>query len=277
MGRVLKHGISDRRPIGFFDSGVGGLSILREVRRLLPAESMVYLADNAHFPYGALAEETLRALAGRITAFLLERDVKLVVVACNTATVHALSHLRAAYPHIPFVGVVPVVKPLAQRTQTGVIALLVTPSTARSPYLAGLIEDHATGCRVLTVPCPGLAELVEVAGISRASTTAVLEHLLEPLAGSGADALGLGCTHYPFLRGRIQRLVGSGVQVLDSGDAVARRVRAVLIERTALASTGAVVTYALYSTGDPVTLARAARRYLRLPPVMVRRIDLGPS
>jgi glutamate racemase len=104
-----------------------------------------------------------------------------------------------------------------------------------------------------------------------------LEHLLEPLAGSGADALGLGCTHYPFLRGRIQRLVGSGVQVLDSGDAVARRVRAVLIERTALASTGAVVTYALYSTGDPVTLARAARRYLRLPPVMVRRIDLGPS
>ncbi|MGH2388432.1 MAG: glutamate racemase, partial [Chloroflexota bacterium] len=106
----------DTRPIGFFDSGVGGLSIFRAVRRLLPAESMVYLADNAHFPYGALDDEALRALTSRLAAFLLTQDVKLIVAACNTATVHALSHLRAVYPDLPFVGVVPVVKPLAQYT-----------------------------------------------------------------------------------------------------------------------------------------------------------------
>jgi glutamate racemase len=260
----------DRRPIGFFDSGVGGLSILREVRRLLPAESMVYLADNAHFPYGSLDADTLRQLAGRITAFLLGRDVKLVVVACNTATVHVLSHLRASYPDIPFVGVVPVVKPLALRTRVGVIAMLVTPATADSAYLAGLIADHAPGCRVVTVPCSGLAELVESGDIAGPSITPVLERLLAPVAASGADVLGLGCTHYPFLWGRIQRLVGPGVQILDSGYAVARRVRAVLTEMEALAPAGSPATYKLHSTGDPAPLARAARRYLRLPEATIR-------
>jgi glutamate racemase len=255
----------DRRPIRFFDSGVGGLSIFREVRRLLPAESMVYLADNAHFPYGALDEDMLRLLAGRITAFLLGQNVKLVVAACNTATVHALSHLRSVFPGLPFVGVVPVVKPLVKLTRTGVIAMLVTPATADSAYLAGLIADYAPGCRVVTVPCPGLAELVEAGDIAGASITPVLERFLEPVAVSGADVLGLGCTHYPFLRGRIQRLVGSGVRVLDSGYAVARRVRAVLTEMEALAPSENPAGYTLYGTGDPAPLVRAARRYLHLP------------
>jgi glutamate racemase len=266
----------DTRPIGFFDSGVGGLSILREVRRLLPAESMVYVADNAHFPYGALDEDTLRNLTVRLTAFLLESNVKLVVVACNTATVHALAYLRAAYPGLPFVGVVPVVKPLAQQTRVGVIAVLVTPATAKSAYLAGLIADHAPGCRVITVPCPGLAELVELGTASTASTTQLLQRFLEPVIASGADVLGLGCTHYPFLRRRIQRLVGLGVRVIDSGEAVARRVSAMPADQAAPIPAGLPVTYALYSTGDPTPLARAARRYLRLPSVTVSRVDLGP-
>jgi glutamate racemase len=266
----------DTRPIGFFDSGVGGLSILRAVRRLLPAESMVYVADNAHFPYGALDEDTLRDLTGRLTAFLLGQDVKMVVVACNTATVHALAHLRVTFPDLPFVGVVPVVKPLAEQTRTGVIAMLVTPATADSTYLAGLIVDHAPGCHVITVPCPGLAELVEVGAVSTASTRQLLECFLEPVVASGADVLGLGCTHYPFLRGRIQRLVGSGVRVLDSGEAVARRVRTVLADLAAIGSAKRPVTYALHSTGDPASLARAARRYLRLPAGTVGRVDLGP-
>jgi glutamate racemase len=236
---------------------------------------MIYLADNAHFPYGALAEETLCASVERITAFLVEQDVKLVVVACNTATVHALSHLRAVYPDLPFVGVVPVVKPLAQHTRTGTIALLVTPATAESKYLARLIAEHAGGCQVLTIPCPGLADLVEAGAVSSASLTPMLSRLLAPVTASNADVLGLGCTHYAFPRRRIQGVVGQGVRVLDSGEAVARRVRSVLTEHDALASERMPVTYALFSTGDPAPLARAARRYLRLPPVTVRRIDLG--
>ena len=266
----------DTRPIGFFDSGVGGLSIFRAVRRLLPAESMVYLADNAHFPYGALDDEALRTLTTRLTAFLIGRDAKLIVTACNTATVHALAHLRAVYPDLPFVGVVPVVKPLAEQTRTGVIALLATPATADSEYLARLVTEHAAKCRVITVPCPGLAELVEMGNAASASTTPLLERFLAPVVTSGADVLGLGCTHYPFLRGRIQRLVGSGVRVIDSGDAVARRVRTVLVDRGTLVPAGRPVIYALHSTGDPAPLARAVRRYLRLPPVPVSQVDLGP-
>ncbi|MGH2387416.1 MAG: glutamate racemase, partial [Chloroflexota bacterium] len=203
--------------------------------------------------------------------------VKLIVAACNTATVHALSHLRAVYPDLPFVGVVPVVKPLAQYTRTGTIALLVTPATAGSEYLARLAAEHASGCTMLIIPCPGLADLVEAGAVPRASLTPLLSRFLAPVAASGADVLGLGCTHYPFLRGRIQRLVGQEVRLIDSGDAVARRVRAILAERDALAPTDTLITYALYGTGDPAPLARAARRYLRLPPVIVSRIDIGVS
>jgi len=252
----------DTRPIGFFDSGIGGLSILREARRLLPAESMVYVADNAHFPYGALDDETLCGLTDQLTAFLVERDVKLVVVACNTATVHALAHLRAVFLGLPFVGVVPVVKPLAEKTLTGVIAVLVTPATAESTYLAGLIADHASGCRVITVPCPGLAELIETGDASTACTTQLLERFLEPVVNSRADVLGLGCTHYPFLRGRIQRMVGPGVRVIDSGNAVARRIRTVLAERDALSPTFHSPTFSYYSRGDSAALERAVQRYV---------------
>ncbi|HVA89958.1 MAG TPA: glutamate racemase [Chloroflexota bacterium] len=263
----------DTRPIGFFDSGIGGLSILRATRRLLPAESMIYLADNAHFPYGALPAEALRSLAVRLTRFLLARDAKLIVVACNTVTVHALAHLRAAFPEAPFVGVVPVVKPLAERTRNRVIAVLVTPATAESPYLARLIDEYASACKTVTIPCPGLADLVEAGRATNAELDCVLEQSLAPARASGADMLGLGCTHYPFLRARVQRLVGPDVRIIDSGGAVARRVRAVLAAGNALAGT-APPSYSLYSTGDPDALARAARRYIRLPATMVERVTL---
>ncbi|HXT35389.1 MAG TPA: glutamate racemase [Chloroflexota bacterium] len=263
----------DTRPIGFFDSGIGGLSILRATRRLLPAESMLYLADNAHFPYGALDAGALRELASRLTAYLLARDAKLIVVACNTATVHTLAYLRTAFPEVPFVGVVPVVKPLAELTRKRVIAVMATPATAESQYLARLIAEHAAGCSVVIIPCPGLADLVESGRATSAELNAVLESLLDSVRESGADVLGLGCTHYPLIRARIQRLMGPEARVIDSGDAVARRVCAVLDERDAL-SADSPASYSLYSTGDPSSLARAARRYLRLPPTTVARIDV---
>ncbi len=135
----------DNRPIGVFDSGVGGLSIWRAIRRLLPQESLIFLADSGHVPYGEKSTAELHDLTGRIARFLLSQDVKIIVVACNTATVHAIGYLRENFPETPFVGVVPVVKTLARRTRTGTIAVLSTPATAQSPYLAGLIEEFAPG------------------------------------------------------------------------------------------------------------------------------------
>ncbi|HVC80581.1 MAG TPA: glutamate racemase [Chloroflexota bacterium] len=263
----------DTRPIGFFDSGIGGLSILRATRRLLPAESMHYLADNAHFPYGALQADALRELASRLTAYLLVRGAKLIVVACNTATVHALAHLRTTFPDVPFVGVVPVVKPLAELTRKRVIAIMTTPATAESPYLARLIAEYAVDCSAVIISCPGLADLVEAGRATSGELNALLEQFLLPARTSGADLLGLGCTHYPLIRARIQRLMGPEARVIDSGEAVGRRIRSVLAERGTLAE-GSPASYSLFSTGDPSSLARAARRYLRLPLSTVERIEL---
>src|SRR6266536_1681994 len=144
----------DDRPIGFLDSGVGGLSLLAAARRLLPNERYLALADGRYFPYGEADSAGICGRAERLSAFLLERNVKLIVVACNTASVHALAHLREAFPEVPFVGVVPVVKTLASRTRTGTMAILSTPGTAESPYLAALLREFATGRRVLNLACP---------------------------------------------------------------------------------------------------------------------------
>jgi glutamate racemase len=252
----------DDRPIGFFDSGVGGLSIVRAARKVLPRERMVYLADNAHFPYGAIAPSDLCALTTRLAAFLLSQRCKLIVVACNTATVHTLAHLRATFPDVPFVGVVPVLKSLAQRTRTGTIALLSTPATASSPYLAELIARFAPTRTVINVACEGLADLVEQGGRSDPRLLALLERYLAPVRASEADVLGLGCTHYPFLRPRIRHLLGPGVRIYDSSLPVARRIRAVLHERDALADAHQP-ELRLYSTGDPATLGNVARQRLR--------------
>jgi glutamate racemase len=254
----------DARPIGLFDSGVGGLSIARAARRLLPHESMIYLADSGHFPYGAIAPTALRALTTRLAAFLLERDCKLIVVACNTASVHTLSHLRATFPGVPFVGVVPVVKTLATRTRTGVIALLATPATAHSSYLADLIAGFAPTMQVITVACEGLAEHVEQGDFQSSALDALLARYLAPVRAGGADVLGLACTHYPFLRSRIRRLLGGTVRVYDSSSPVARRIGAVLAERDALARPGSA-QWRLYATGDAARLTAIARR-LRFPP-----------
>ncbi len=247
-----------------FDSGVGGLTVWRATRKLLPNESLVFLADSGHVPYGEKSTAELRDLTGRIVRFLLGLDVKLVVVACNTATVHALGHLRATFPQVPFVGVVPVVKTLARRTRTGTIAVLSTPATAGSPYLAGLVEEFAPGKRVINVGCDGLEDLVEAGEVRTRRTTALLERHLAPVRGSEADVVGLGCTHYPFLRRRIKRILGPGVRVYDPSRPVARRVRQLLAERDAFAS-GPEPSYRFYTTGDTRRFAAVASKLLRFP------------
>jgi glutamate racemase len=263
----------DNRPIGMFDSGVGGLSIWRATRRLLPQEDMIFFADSGHVPYGEKSTPELHDLTGRITRFLLDQDAKIIVVACNTATVHALAHLRATFPDTPFVGVVPVVKTLARRTRTGTIAVLSTPATSKSPYLAGLIEEFAPDKDVINVGCDGLENAVEAGEVRMRSTTALLERHLAPVAGSRADVVGLGCTHYPFLRARIKRMLGPKVRVFDPSRPVARRVRQVLRERDGLGQNNPP-EYRFYTTGDPVLFARVATTLLRRPVREAGYVDL---
>ncbi len=263
----------DNRPIGMFDSGVGGLSIWRATRRLLPGENMIFFADSGHVPYGEKSSPELHDLTSRITRFLLGEDSKIIVVACNTATVHAIGHLRETFPEIPFVGVVPVVKTLARRTRTGTIAVLSTPATSASPYLDGLIREFAADKDVINVGCDGLENVVEAGELRTRQTTALLERHLAPVAGSRADVVGLGCTHYPFLRARIKRMLGPRVRVFDPSRPVARRTREVLRERDALGQ-NEKPDYRFYTTGDPKLFGRVATTLLRRPVRDVGYVEL---
>lgn len=245
----------------------------RAIRKLLPDESMIFLADSGHVPYGEKSTRELEDLTNRIAKFLMEKDCKIIVVACNTATVHAIAYLRNRFPDMPFVGVVPVVKTLASRTRTGTIAVLSTPATSKSEYLAGLIEEFAPGKNVVNVGCDGLEDLVESGMLGTRATTALLEKHLDPVRKSDADVVGLGCTHYPFLRHRIKSMLGSGVTLFDPSRPVARRVREVLLERDGLAR-NAEPTFEFYTTGDADTVRRVAGRLLRIPVDRVTRVEI---
>ena len=264
----------DDRPIGFFDSGVGGLSILAEVHALLPRERLLYVGDSDHFPYGALQPAHLCELAGSLARFLLERQAKIIIVACNTATVYSLAHLRATFPGVPFVGVVPVVKVLAERTQTGTIGLLSTPNTAKSTYLADLVERFADGRTLINVPCDGLADMVERGELSGARLDALLRACLEPIVEGGADVLGLSCTHYPFLRTQIESILAGSVHVYDSGIPVALRVRSVLADANAFGN-HARPAHELYTTGDPRRFATVVSHLHGVPAHSLSSVRLG--
>ena len=263
----------DNRPIGVFDSGVGGLSIWRAIRRLLPQESLLFLADSGHVPYGEKSTPELRDLTSRVTRFLLAQDSKVIVAACNTATVHAIAHLRDHFPEVPFVGVVPVVKTLARRTRTGTIAVLSTPATSQSEYLAGLISEFAPDKEVINVGCEGLENMIEAGDVRTRQTTALLERHLAPVRTSRADVVGLGCTHYPFLRHAIKSMLGRGVTVYDPSRPVARRVRQLLRERDAFASNPSP-SYRFYTTGDARLFGRVASKLLRFPVRDVHHVEI---
>jgi glutamate racemase len=263
----------DHRPIGFLDSGVGGLSLLSATKRLLPNERCIFLADGRYFPYGESDPASICNRAASLGRFLVARDAKLIVVACNTASVHALGYLRSVFPEVPFVGVVPVVKTLAQRTQSGTIAILSTPSTAGSPYMAGLLDQFAAGLNVVNIGCPGLAEAVECGEARSGETEAHVEQLLRDLPATGTDVLGLGCTHYYFLRPALKSILGSSIRIFDPSRPVARRVRQVLQEHAALVQKRAGED-AFFTTGDPARFACVAGALLRRPIAPVKAVDI---
>jgi glutamate racemase len=253
--------VTGTAPIGIFDSGVGGISVLREIRALLPAENLVYYADSGHCPYGGKPREQIVARACAITERLLERGAKLVVVACNTATIAAVEHLRATYP-IPLVGMEPAVKPAAAATRSGVVGVLATGAALAGEKFHHLVAAHARDVRVITQPCPGLVEQVEAGALDTPQTRALVARYVEPLLAQGADVLVLGCTHYPFLRPLIAALAGPGVNLLDTGAAVARQVRRVLERDEALSTTGGTGAIAWETSGDARAFALLHERLM---------------
>jgi glutamate racemase len=254
--RVKKHRRepSPDDPVGVFDSGVGGLSVLRHLRRLMPAERFVFLADQSYVPYGAKTGRQLIARTSAVSRFLRAHRAKAVVVACNTATCYAIDALRSRFA-MPFIGTVPAVKPAAALSRNGVVAVLSTPATARSAALRLLIRRFAAGRRVVRIGCAGLEEAVERGALDGPGTGALLKRFCGEATRSGADVVVLGCTHYPFLKRRIARMTGA--RTVDSGAAVARRTRAVLSERGTGRRAGPG-SASFWTTGDPREFSRVA-------------------
>ena len=248
--------------IGVFDSGVGGLSVWREVARQLPRHDTLYVADQAHVPYGPRPLEEVRRFAEGIARFLIEQGAEVVVVACNTASAAALYHLRAIFPHVPFVGMEPAVKPAVQRTRTGAVGVIATPATFQGELFASLLERFATDVRVLPQVCPGLVEAVEAGELDTPATERLVRTCLEPLLAAGIDELVLGCTHYPFLRPLIERVVGPGVEIIDPAPAVARQTGRVAARVRAEASEDGVGRHTFCTTGDPAAFSATLARLI---------------
>ncbi len=237
----------NNQPIGIYDSGVGGLSVLKELKKLLPKESFVYVADQKYVPYGGKTTKELHRLSSDMVKFLLSKRVKIVVVACNTSTVHSISYLRKKFK-LPIIGTVPVIKTLVNITKTKKTAVFSTPATARSAYLTRLINKFARGIKVYKAGGTGLEDLIEEGDIYSEKIKKILKKHLLPLKEKGVDTIALGCTHYPFLRDQIEKLVGDKMQIVDSGGAVARRTKEILIKNKILANKKDKDYY--YTTGD---------------------------
>ncbi len=249
-------------PIGLFDSGVGGLSVLRAVQELLPAEDLVYVADTIHCPYGARPIEEVRALSEGIARYLIEQEgAKLIVVACNTASAAALGHLRAAF-QVPFVGMVPAVKPATGMTISGVVGVLATATTLQSALYYDVMAHIDGHARVLGQVGHGLVEQVEQGDLDGPETLALLQGCLQPLLEAGMDTLVLGCTHYPFLIPAMRQIVGESVQILEPSAAVARQTGRVLDARGARRAGDQVGQLRLTTTDDPVHFARVLEQLL---------------
>lgn len=239
--------MSTSNPIGIFDSGVGGLSVLHEIRRVLPGEDLLYVADSAHAPYGDKSQQFIEARSIAISEFLVSRNAKAIVVACNTATGAAIATLRARF-FVPIIAMEPAVKPAVANTKTGVIGVLATSRTLASDNFIQLFARHGADVEILGQACPGLVEQVETGDLSGDKTRALLERYVLPLLERGADTIVLGCTHYPFLAPLIQEIAGSGVAVIDSAAAVARQLRCQLEAGGLLADESGVGTECFWTS-----------------------------
>ena len=251
--------------IGLFDSGLGGLSVWREVAKELPSQSTLYVGDQSHVPYGPKPAETLVRYSEGITRFLHEQQCRAIVVACNSASAAALEPLRRTFPDTVFVGMEPAVKPAAARTKSGVVLVLATPATLKGELFAATTARFAQGVTVIGEPCPGLVEEIESGGGASEKAEAMLRAFLARGLAAGADEIVLACTHYPFVIETVRRLAGPGVEVIDPAPAVARQLRRLLREREA---GGAAPTHRFLTTAkDARAFAHAVRDLTGTDPV----------
>jgi glutamate racemase len=258
------------RPIGVFDSGVGGLSVLRHIRAQLPDEDLLYFADSGYAPYGDKPEAVIVARSLAVVAYLLERGTKAIVVACNTATVHAVKALRARYPDMPIVGVEPGLKPAAAATRNGKVGVMATDATLAGAKFLALREQisSTSDAQFLLQGCTGLVDQIEQGQFDTPAMQAMLERYVLPLLDQGADTLVLGCTHYPFVRDAIEGIIdraGKGdVQLIDTGDAVARHLSNLLEAKQLRRHGQATARLHGFTTGSASALEVAFVSLLRL-------------
>jgi glutamate racemase len=226
---------STNQAIGVFDSGVGGISVLKHIHALLPHEHLLYVADSKHAPYGNKTAEEITARCFELAAFLIAKDVKALVVACNTATAAAIDAMRAKYD-ITIIGMEPAVKPAAAATKNGIIGVLATVGTLKSAQFAGLLEAYGRDVKVVTQACVGLVECIERGELDTPETKALIRQYTAPLLAEGADTIVLGCTHYPFVKQVIQEIVGDKISLIDTGAAVAKQLKHQLHEKDLLSA-----------------------------------------
>jgi len=242
---------NNHRPIGIFDSGVGGLSVLRAIHDQHPAENILYMADQAHVPYGPRPKGEVQAFSTGITHFLLGQGAKLIVLACNTASAAALENLRSSFPEVPFVGMEPAVKPAAEETHSGVVGVLATPATFQGELYESTVERFAQGVTILQDTCPGLVAQIEKGRIRGEKTREILEGALGPMMKNGVDRVVMGCTHYPFVIPLIKEIVGPEVAVIDPAPAIARQVGRLLDRHQIHSDRDQKGEVRFMTTGDP--------------------------
>jgi glutamate racemase len=239
--------------IGVFDSGVGGLSVLRHIREILPNERLIYVADSGHVPYGDKSKEYIEKRSLILTRFLQQQGADAIVIACNTASAAAAATLRSQFS-LPIIAMEPAVKPAVAASRNGIVGVLATTGTLASARFAALLERYAGEGEIITQGCPGLVEQVEKGELNSPETRALIERYTAPLLARGADTLILGCTHYPFLADVIAEVVGSNIALVDTGTAVACQLqRRIETELSMRISAGATVEF--FTSGDVVAAA----------------------
>lgn len=247
--------LTANNPIGVLDSGVGGISVLKHIRTLLPHEQLLYVADSKYAPYGSKTPDEIRARCFEIADFLIAKNVKALVVACNTATAAAIDALRARYS-IPIIGMEPAVKPAAEASKSGIIGVLATVGTLKSAQFAALLESYGRNVEVVTQACVGLVECVERGELNSDSTLQLIQQYCQPLLDKGADTIVLGCTHYPFVKPLITQVVGGNVTLIDTGAAVAKHLQKRLQEFDLLADASSETADVSFWTNSESTNAR---------------------
>jgi glutamate racemase len=246
-------------PIGVFDSGIGGLTVLQQIRATLHGENLLYVSDSWHFPYGGRSPDFISNRAVAITEFLIDRGAKAIVVACNTATAASVDVLRARY-QLPIIGIEPAIKPAVAMTRSGGIGVLATEATLRNPRFHGLIKRFGAGKTIIAQPCPGLADCIEKGDWERPELRFLVTQFVKPLIEKGVDTIVLGCTHYAFIHALIQEVCGPAVAILEVGKAVALHLKNRLQEEGILEMKSTRGSEQFWTSGDPIEMRAAVNR-----------------